>query len=298
MISPEALLVKGPATLTPSQKKVVDYLCVHGEEVIFMTAAQVARRLGISDSTVVRLAPVLGFESFKEMKLHLRKQLMGRLDTVSRIERTIGRIDSLEDVLDAVMQADLNNLVRTAEVIPKKTFVQVVNILRETDDLHILGLRSAHALAHFFAMAMHFLRRRPKLLVPDTHDLWGEIDLLGPHSVLVAISFPRYTRLTIEAARAAHKAGATVISLTDSTLSPLAPYSNYVLPACYRIDSLVESYVAALSVLNAVVTGIAFMDGSQAFDGLKRLESLWKDKGVYYEAEDRARPSWIEYQKK
>jgi len=145
---------------------------------------------------------------------------------------------------------------------------------------------------------MHFLRRRPKVLVPDTHDLWGEISLLGPGSVLVAISFPRYTRLTIEAARAAHEAGATVISLTDSTLSPLAPYSNHVLPACYRIDSLVESYVAALSVLNAVVTGIAFTDGSQAFDGLKRLESLWKDKGVYYEAENRTRPSWIKYEKK
>ena len=81
-------------------------------------------------------------------------------------------------------------------------------------------------------------------------------------------------------------------------LSPLAPYSNYVLPACYRIDSLVESCVAALSVLNAVVTGIAFMDGPQAFERLKRLESLWKEKDVYYEAESRHCPSWIEYKKK
>lgn len=294
MISPEALLAKGPATLTASQKKVVDYLCSHSEEVIFMTAAQVARRLGISDSTVVRLAPALGFENFKEMKLYLRNQLMDRFDTVSRIERTIDKIDSVGDVLDAVMQADLNNLVRTAELVPKEAFVQTVNILRETGDLQILGLRSAHGLAHFLAMAMHFLGRRAKVLVPDTHDLWGEISLMGASSVLFAISFPRYTKLTIEAAKAAHEAGVTVISLTDSVLSPLAQYSNYVLPACYRIDSLVESHVAALSVLNAVVTGIAFMDGSRAFERLKRLESLWKDKDVYYEAENQPCPSWIE----
>ena len=294
MVNPESLFIKGQVPLTPSQKKVVDYLCSHTEEVIFMTAAQVARRLGIADSTVVRLAPVLGFESFKEMKQHLRSQLMERLDTVSRMERTVGKISSVEDVLDAVMQADLNNLTRTAELIPKETFVQVVKILKETRDLHILGLRSAHSLAHFLASAMHFLRRRANLLIPGIRDLWGEISLLGGNSVLVAISFPRYTKLTLEAAQAAHEAGATVISVTDSVLSPLAAYSNYVLPACYQIDSFVESYVAALSILNALVTGVAFMDGSKAFARLKRMEILWKSRGVYYETVSKPLPSWAD----
>jgi DNA-binding MurR/RpiR family transcriptional regulator len=294
MVNAECLFVKGQVPLTPGQKKVVDYLCSHAEEVIFMTAAQVARQLGISDSTVVRLAPVLGFESFKEMKQHLRGQLMERFDTISRMERTVGKISSVEDVLDAVMQADVNNLTRTAELIPKETFVQVVKILKETRDLHILGLRSAHSLAHFLASAMHFLRRRANLLIPGIRDLWGEISLLGGNSVLVAISFPRYTRLTVEAAQAAHEAGATVISVTDSILSPLAAYSDYVLPACYQLDSFVESYVAALSVLNALVTGVAFMDGAKAFARLKRMEIVWKARGIYYETESKPLPSWAD----
>ena len=298
MISPECLFVHGTVPLTLSQKKVIDFLCLHAEEVIFMTAAQVARRLGISDSTVVRLAPVLGFESFKEMKHHLRNQLMERFDTISRMERTVEKINTVEDVLDAVMQADLNNLSRTAELIPKETFVQVVRILKETKDLHILGLRSAHALAHFLASAMHFLRRRANLLIPGVRDLWGEMSLLGEDSVLVVISFPRYTRLTVEAAKAAHEAGVTVISVTDSILSPLAAYSDYVLPAYYRIDSFVESYVAALSVLNAVVTGIAFMDGGKTFEQLKSLELLWKERDVYYEGQSEPLPSWAETEKK
>lgn len=292
MISPESLFLNGPVPLTLSQKKVVDYLCSHAEEVIFMTAAQVARRLGISDSTVVRLAPVLGFESFREMKHHLRSQLMERLDTVTRIERTIGKITSVEDVLGAIMQADLNNLARTAELLPKETFAEVVRVLKDTRDLHILGMRSAYSLAHFLAMSMHFLRRSPRLMAPGTHDLWGEISLLGPNSVLFAISFPRYTRLTVEAAQAAHDAGATVISLTDSVLSPLAACSDYVLPAFYRIDSFVESYAAAFSVINAVVTGIAFLDGAKTSERLKRMEVLWKEKGVYWEPDSKTVPSW------
>lgn len=294
MVNPECLFIKGQAPLTLSQKKVVDYLCSHAEEVIFMTAAQVARQLGISDSTVVRLAPALGFESFKEMKYHLRSQLMDRLDTVSRMERTVGKISSVEDVLDAVLQADLNNLAQTAEMIPKETFVQAVRILRDTRDLHILGLRSAHSLAHFLASAMHFLRRRANLLIPGIRDLWGEISLLGGNSVLVVISFPRYTKLTVEAAEAAHNAGVTVVSVTDSVLSPLAAYSDYTLPACYRIDSFFESYVAALSVLNALVTGIAFMDGPKAFARLKRMEILWKARDVYYERASKPLPSWAD----
>ena len=293
MISPEALFSKGPIPLTPTQKKVVDYLCAHAEEVIFMTAGQVARRLGISDSTVVRLAPALGFESFREMKNHLRGQLMERLDTVSRIERTIGKITSVEDVLSAIMQADLNNLARTAEIFPKETFVAVVKVLKDAQDLNILGLRSAYALAHFLAISMRFLQRSPHLLVPGTHDLWGEISLLGPHSVLFAISFPRYTRLTVEAAQAAHDAGVVVISLTDSVLSPLAACSDYVLPACYRLDSFVESYAAAFSVINAVVTGIAFLDGARTSERLQRMEVLWKQKDVYWEPEQKSVPSWV-----
>ncbi len=293
MISPEALFQEGPTPLTLSQKKVVDYLCTHADEVIFMTAAQVARRLGISDSTVVRLAPVLGFESFREMKNHLRNQLVERLDTVSRIERTIGTITSVEDILSSIMQADLNNVARTAELLPKETFVAVVKVLRDARELHILGLRSAHSLAHFLAISMAFLRHTPHLMVPGTHDLWGEISLLGPNSVLFAISFPRYTRLTVEAAQAAHEAGATVISLTDSVLSPLAACSDYILPAFYRIDSFIESYAAAFSVLNAVVTGIAFLDGARTSERLKGMEALWKEKGVYWEPEQKAVPSWV-----
>jgi len=293
MISPEALFLKGPAPLTLSQKKVVDYLCAHAEEAIFMTAAQVARRVGVSDSTVVRLAPVLGFDSFREMKNHLRSQLMERLDTVSRIERTIGKITCVEDVLDSIMQADLNNVARTAEILPKETFAAVVKVLKDARDLHILGLRSAYSLAHFLAISMHFLRRSPHLMVPGTHDLWGEISLLGPNSVLFAISFPRYTRLTVEAAQAAHDAGVTVISLTDSVLSPLAACSDYVLPAFYRLDSFVESYVAAFSVINAVVTGVAFLDGAKTSERLRRMEVLWKEKDVYWKPEHKSVPSWV-----
>lgn len=293
MIGPDALFLKGPAPLTLSQKKVVDYLCAHAEEVIFMTAAQVARRLGISESTVVRLAPVLGFENFREMKNHLRSRLTERLDTVSRIERTIGRITLIEDVLDSIMQADLNNIARTAELLPKETFVAVVKVLKDARDLHILGLRSAFSLAHFLAISMHFLRRSPHLMGSGTHDLWGEISLLGPNSVLFAISFPRYTRLTVEAAQTAHDAGVTVISLTDSVLSPLAACSDYVLPAFYRLDSFVESYAAAFSVLNAVVTGIAFLDGVNTSERLKRMEVLWKEKDVYWEPEQKSVPSWV-----
>ncbi len=292
MLNPELLFIKGPVKLTQSQIKVVDYLLDHADEVPFMTASQLGRELGLSDATVVRLAQTLGFDGFRELKDHLRGRLMARLDTVSRMERTVGQVRSVEDVITAVMQADLANLSRTAENVSFKTLIASAQAIQKAEEVQVIGLRSAHALAQFLASALRFLGRRVSLLSPGIGEMWSDVSSLGRRSVLVAISFPRYTRVTVEAAEAAREAGATVISITDSALSPLAAHSNHLLAAQCRTDSFVESFVAALSILNALVTSVAFMDGQKTLERLRRMERLWEEKNIYFQTEQRALPSW------
>jgi len=292
MLPPEVIFINGPVRLTPSQVKVVDYLLATAEEAVFLTTAQLGRRLGVSDATVVRLAQALGFRGYKQLKDHLRRCLRARLDTVSRLKRTVVQVKSLEDVLTSVLQADLANLRLTAEAISVGTFSQVVKELHSRDEAHIIGLRSAYSLAQFLASAMRYLGRNVHLLTPAAGDLWTDLGFIKPGSVLVALSFPRYTRLTIEVAEFYKESGGTVISFSDSAVSPLAVYSDYVLPCSFRIDSFMESFVSALSLLNAVVTGVAFLDGEKSLTRLRHLERLWEEKGVYFQADERSQPSW------
>ncbi|MEW6265017.1 MAG: MurR/RpiR family transcriptional regulator [Thermodesulfobacteriota bacterium] len=293
MLKPQTLFQKGQVNLTRSQTKVLNFICKYPDKAVFMTAAQIGRELNVADSTVVRLAYPLGFESFQELKQHLRSHYLEQLDTVSRMERTIADISSIGDVLDAIFQADQANLARTRESLSREDFDRTVKVISQAEEIHILGLRSAYSMSHFLGHALEFLNRRVHLLIPGIRDIWSVLSRLGRDSVLVSISLPRHTRLTVEATKTAHQTGATVISLTDSAMSPLAPYSDIVFPVYYRLDSFVESYVAVLSLINALVTGVALLDGPQTMVRLKTMEQIWKKKGVYHSAPEAPLPSWI-----
>jgi len=285
MLHPESLFINGPVRLTKTQSRVVDYMLAHPDEVIFMTASDLGGALGVSDATVVRVSQALGFAGFSEVKRHLQGELSQRRDTVSRLEKAASEIDSLEDVIAAVLRNDLENLRATAETTSYQTLAQVARVISRAPEVSIIGLRSAHSLAHFLASALRFLGRKVRMLAPGIGYLWADLRDMGPGSVLVAFSFPRYTKLTIEVVREAHQSGATVISFTDGALSPLATCSHYVIPASFRMDSFMESYVAALSLLNALVTAIAYGEKRSSLKHLGELERLWREKGVYFDEE-------------
>jgi len=287
-----SVLPPAPGLLTRRQTQLANFILHHAEEVVFMTAARLAEASGVSDATVVRLGQRLGFRGFSELKQHLRTTVLNRLDTVSRLKHSAQHIHSVHELITSVVRQDVKNLSETADLLDVDRIIHIAQRLKEAESIHIIGLRSAHALAVLLSSILGFLGKPVRLLVPGTGELWREVGMITRNSVLVAISFPRYTRLTIEVAEAARHAGAVVISFTDSPYSPLAPLSEYLLTARCRIDSFIESYVATLSQINALVTAVAFLDGQKALDHLRRMEQLWEEKNIYYQAEKRTLPSW------
>ena len=282
MLSPDSIFINGPRKLTPSQARVAEYVLREPDEVVFLSAVELSRRLGLSDATIIRLAQALGFSGFSEFKNHLRSKLMARLDTVSRLKQSATRIRSVADVLPNVCRADLSNLKTLAETISLDTFCRVVEELHGRDRIHIIGLRSAHTLAVFLTSAMRYLGREVHLVVPGAGDIWADLGRPDADSLLVAMSFPRYTSLTVEVTEYFREAGAAIISLTDSSQSPIAQLADYALFCPYRIESHMESFVAPLSLLNALVSGVAFLDGEKSISGLRRMEELWESRGIYH----------------
>ena len=284
MLRPDLIFINGPRKLTPSQAKVVEYILREPDKVVFLSAVQLSRRLGLSDATIIRLAQTLGFSGYSELKKHLRSKLMARLDTVSRLKNSAVKIRTVDDVMPSVFQTDLANLKALAETVSRDVFRKVVEELHKRDRIHIIGLRSAHALAVFLTSAMRYLGREVHLVTPGAGDIWADLGLLSPEALLLSISFPRYTSLTVEVTEFFKEAGASIISLTDSSLSPLAQLADYSLFCPYRIESHMESFVAPLSLLNALVNGVAFLDGQKSIVGLRRMEELWESRGIYYKS--------------
>jgi DNA-binding MurR/RpiR family transcriptional regulator len=277
----QELLVDNRVRLTPAQRRIMQYIVDNYEEAIFLTASQLAARVGVSEATVVRLAQALGFEGYPGMQKKFRQGLQDRLSTVTRLEQTVDHVGQTGDVVVKVLQEDIQNLSQTLRDLPLEIFERAVADMQAAKRIFVIGLRGAHAPALTLATYLRFLGKQAHLLVPGHGEMWDILQGLGSSDLVVGISFPRYTRVTLEVLEHARKKRARVGAISDSPLSPLARHAHWVLTAHCQLDSFIESFTAATSLVNALLTAISIQSPGKTLRILREREALWEEKGVY-----------------
>lgn len=277
----QELLVDNRVRLTPSQRRIMQYIVDNYDEAIFLTASQLARRVGVSEATVVRLAQALGFDGYPGMQKKFRKGLQDRLSTVTRLEHTVDHVRQMGDVVVKVLQEDIQNLSQTLRDFPLEIFERAVSDMQSAKRIFVIGLRGAHAPALTLATYLRFLGKQAHLLVPGHGEMWDILQGLGRSDLVVGISFPRYTQVTLEVLEHARKKRARVGAITDSPLSPLARHAHWVLTAHCQLDSFIESFTAATSLVNALLTAMSIQSPGKTLRILREREALWEEKGVY-----------------
>ncbi|UCF30169.1 MAG: MurR/RpiR family transcriptional regulator [bacterium] len=269
--------------ITPTQRRVLDFLLKRPEEAVFLTASRLANQLDLSDASIVRLAQTLGYEGYPDLRRRLRELVKARMTTVGRLDETARRVETVQDVFRNVLARDARNLRMTLDNTDMASFTAVVRALDDARKIYVIGLRSTNCLAAFLTSALRFMKKEVAQLVPGTGEMWEELRELGPEDVVVGFSFPRYTKLTVEVIIHAREKGARVVAVTDSDLSPLAAPADWTLTVPYEIDSYMESFTAALSLMNAVVTALAFTNHERTMEALREIEESWAERGIYWE---------------
>lgn len=276
-----ALIAEKQIQLTESQNRAAQYIMDHYDEAIFLTASRLARQVGVSEATIVRLAQVLGFDGYSELQRMLREKLQERLNTVTRLEGTVRHIRNDGDILTKVMQEDIRNLSQTLQEISLDTFHQAVVDMTNARRIYVVGMRGAHAPALVLSLYLRFLKKHALAVIPGYGDVWNTLHGMGSEDLVIGISFPRYTKLTIEILEYAHEQGTRVGAITDSPFSPLARNADWVLPVHSRLDSFIESFTAAMSLVNALLTALSIQDPGETMKALKERETLWQQKEIY-----------------
>jgi DNA-binding MurR/RpiR family transcriptional regulator len=277
------LLNSKAASLTPSQEKLLNYILANDEEAVFMTVQDLSQRVEVSVATVVRLAKSLGFAGFPQLQQELRALFREKMSTVSRLRKAAQSETGGDNVLAKVLQQDIENITETLKQVPVADFKRFVRMLNSGRRIVIVGLRSAHSLAVLLGVALEFLQRDVWIVTPGIGDMWDRLLGLRKDDVVVGICFPRYTKETVQALRFARERGVRTLAITDSLISPLAHYADCVLPARCRLDSYIESFTAALSLINAVVTAMGVYDKDATMTCLNRMEQFWKDRKIYHD---------------
>jgi DNA-binding MurR/RpiR family transcriptional regulator len=277
----QELLVDNRVRLTPSQRRIMQYIVDNYDEAIFLTASQLAHSVGVSEATVVRLAQALGFDGYPGMQSKFREGLQNRLSTVTRLEHTVDHVRQVGDVVVKVLQEDIRNLSQTLRNLPIEVFEQAVTDIEKATRIFVVGLRGAHAPALTLATYLRFLGKQAQLLVPGHGELWDILQGLEKTDLVIGISLPRYTSVTVEVLEHARRQRARVGAITDSPLSPLARPAHWVLAAECQLDSFIESFTAATSLVNALLTAMSIQKPGKTLRILREREALWEEKGVY-----------------
>lgn len=242
----------------------------------FGTGREIGQRAGVSEATVTRLAYALGFQGFAEMQSYAQRHL-ARGRTVEKHQVAADALAHVDSLVERVMELDVANIRGTLADIRPADFDRAVELMGTAERIYVMGLRSSGSVAHFLTFLLGSIFGNAELITPGEGDLPNRMAALSPGSLFVAIAFPRYTRETVRAVACARERGARVVAITDSPLSPLAEKADATLSV--RIDSLFfsDSYVAALSLANALLAACGARYRERAASNLDRLEALYGD---------------------
>lgn len=269
------------SSFSKSHKKIADYILKNSDKVAYMTAAKLGETVGISDSTVVRFAVEIGFEGYPEFLKRLREVVSGKLTSIQRIEITSSTL-SKEDVLDDVINSDIDKLKKTLLNIDKDAFNDAISTILKAKTIYIVGVRSSASLASFLGFYFNLMFDNVKLIHTNSvSEMFEQILNISEDDVIIGISFPRYSRRTLNALQYAKKNGSKIVAITDSSMSPLTMVADYSLIARSDMASFADSLVAPLSLINAIIVAIAMSKPEEISDTFTKLENIWDEYEVY-----------------
>lgn len=268
-------------SLSKGHKKIADYITNNYEKASFMTAASLGKAVGVSESTVVRFASNIGFDGYPELQKYLQEMVKSHLTSVQRMDVAASRFED-DDMLDNAFAADIEMIKATRDGISRDVFEKSADAINNAKKIYILGVRSSAALASFAAFYFRFLYENVVLVdTSATSEIFEQMFHIGADDVCIAISFPRYSTQTVKALSFAKDRGATIISITDGEMSPIAQLATHLLVAKSSMVSFVDSLVAPLSLINALVAAAARKKQDDVYNDFRELEKIWDEYHVY-----------------
>ncbi len=276
----------GRDAFSKGQKRIATFVLENSDKAAFMTASRLGQAVQVSESTVVRFAAELGYDGYPQMQQALQELIRGQLTSVQRIRASDERIRGVDTVAE-VMQRDVDSIHAAIAQIDRQEFSRVAEMLTGAERIYILGVRSSSFLAGYLNFYLHLVFKNV-ILVQNTAagEIYEQLVHIGKGDVLVGISFPRYSIMTVNAVNYAHERGADVVAITDSSLSPLCAAATATLMVRSDMISFVDSMAAPLSLLNALIAEVGRRCKEDVAATFDEMERVWQANSVFRQAED------------
>ena len=280
------LIRTGMDDFSKGQKRIANYILSNYDQAAFMTACRLGQIAQVSESTVVRFASQLGYDGYPAMQKALQELIRGKLTSIQRIEASGHQING-SDIAGSVMQRDMETIRNTIERMDRTEFDLAVEKLMGAKHIYLLGVRSSSFLAGYLNFYFHLIFENVTLVQSSAAgEIFDQMLRIGPGDVLVGISFPRYSKMAVNAVRFARDRGADVIAVTDSKMSPLYKMASASLLVSSDMISFVDSMAAPVSLLNALIMAVGQQKSAETSENFSELERVWSRYGIFGYEED------------
>lgn len=242
--------------LSKSQKKIAHYIIENTNEAAFLTAAKLGMNIGVSESTVVRFAMVLGYEGFPGLQEALALYIKERMNSAHRIDINSDAMEGSQ-TLEYVMKHDAEKILDALKETDANTFNMAVEIISKAKKVYIVAVRSSVALADFLGFYLRMIVENVQLVITNSSsEIFEQMINVDSDDAVIGISFPRYSMRTLKALEFANDRNAKIITITDSIHSPMNLYSSCNLLAGTDMATVVDSLVAPMSLINALIVAL------------------------------------------
>ena len=262
------------------QKLIAQYILKNYDKVAFMTACKLGEAVGVSESTVVRFANALGYSGYPKLQDALQEVIKNKLTTVQRVDM-VKEFNDDSAILKKIVKSDMDNIKDTLEEIDEKAFEEAANRILKAKRIYIVGMRSSFTIAQYLGFYLGIILDSVHVIRTDMGDAFEQVVKINEDDVLIAISFPRYSKKSYQIVSYAKEKGAHIVSLTDSPFAPVASFTDNLLLVKSNMVSFVDSLVPALSIANALIVSVGMKEKEDIKQHFDDLEAICEKYSVY-----------------
>lgn len=262
------------------QKLIAQYILKNYDKVAFMTACKLGETVGVSESTVVRFANALGYSGYPKLQDALQELIKNKLTTVQRVDM-VTEFNDDSAILNKILKSDMDNIKETLEEIDEKAFKEAANKILKAKRIYIVGMRSSFTIAQYLGFYLGIILDSVHVIRTDMGDAFEQVVKINEDDVLIAVSFPRYSKKSYQIVSYAKEKGAHIVSLTDSLFAPVASLTDNLLLVKSNMASFVDSLVPALSIANALIVSVGMKEKEDIKQHFDDLETIWEKYSVY-----------------
>jgi DNA-binding MurR/RpiR family transcriptional regulator len=272
----EQIVKEKLSVLSAGQRKAADYILNNLEAFSYGTLAKISRDVAVSETTVIRLAYSLGFDSFSAMQQYIRDEI---LDTPAGVPEM-----KANGFYSGIITKEINSLNQLLRQIDEAYIEKVVAAIMKADQVLAIGSRAAQSPASWFATTLGHLRPNVYTVYPFMEDSFAHLAETGEKTVAVCITFSRYSKGTYRYAKITKDAGAKIISITDSAISPVGKISDYIFITSSNKDEMgFNSFVSTYCVCSMIIAGIRKKGYAQIPNRFAAFEEVYKKLDIFYE---------------